>query len=175
MYTITLTSSVALVLSLMGAALCGCTITEGFLTAALVTSFAAFIGMTLGMLITAYGLPMREVEYGGKLMPLRNSKGELAFVCIAGVGNQGYYHLMHRLDDGSMTPKWVPANEPVHLVEDPELKELGFWSKTRLEADNTSELYYWAFGSSDYDRTLRHEFRVPPGTVIHRYQLMEQR
>lgn len=165
MYTITLIPAVTLVLSLIGTALCGLPIGVAIILSAMNALFAVTISMLIGTFVAAYCVPMRLVEYGGKLVPLRDSNGVLSFVCVS-FGPLGSYHLMQLFDDGRMAPIWVPASETVHLVEDPDLKEFGHWSKTCLEPDTTAESYNWAVGTEG--RTMRHEFRVPIGTIVHR-------
>ena len=81
------------------------------------------------------------------------------------------WNFLQRMDDGSMVPGSVPADGLVHLIEDPELKNTGFWSTTIREADQSSPLYPWAIGTGDRTRTVRQEFRVPVGTVVQQFNI----
>ena len=73
--------------------------------------------------------------------------------------------------EGALKATFNSTDGLVHLIEDPELKNTGFWSTTIREADQSSPLYPWAIGTGDRTRTVRQEFRVPVGTVVQQFNI----
>ena len=119
-------------------------------------------------------LPMKDVVYGPRsLMAMRGSDGVSGiFVWGSGSIESGAnYNFQLRMEDGSMVPGSVPADGLVHLFEDQELKNTGFWSTTIREADKDSPLYPWALATRDRRQTVRQEFRVPVGTVVQQFNI----
>lgn len=136
-------------------------------------SFGAVVGLLTAIIICTL-VPTRDVVYGpGKLVAMQSSEGVTGtFVWGFGnIGNRTSYNFMQRMEDGSMVPASVPADGLVHLIEDPELKNVGFWSTTMREADPTSRLYDWAIGASNRTTIVRQEFRVPVGTVVQQFSI----
>lgn len=70
-----------------------------------------------------------------------------------------------------MAPGSVYANEVVRLIEDPELKNVGFWQTTTRKPDPSHWLYNWTIFHSDKNRVVRQEFRVPVGSVIQQFNI----
>ncbi len=138
----------------------------GSLCGAIAGAVIAFIiGMTM---------PMRVVvSHPETLVAMRSSDG-VAGTFLWGSGtikNQVNYNFMLRMKDGSMAPHTVPADKAVRLIEDPELKNVGYWRTTTREPDTSSELYKWSIFSSDRTRIIRQEFRVPVGTVVQQFNI----
>ncbi|MFA7339571.1 MAG: hypothetical protein WC028_22510 [Candidatus Obscuribacterales bacterium] len=134
------------------------------------------IGSVLGfmaaiILISEFVTMKNVVSKPIKLVAMRSSDG-ISGTFIWGSGamnNRTNYNYMQLMEDGSMVPGWLPANHLVHLIEDAELKNTGTLSTTKREADKTSLLYRWAIGTSDRNETVRHDFRVPVGTVVQQF------
>jgi hypothetical protein len=138
------------------------------------TTIGAVVGLVAAITVICHMVPMKDVVYGpAKLVAMRSSDGiSGTFVWGSGsIGNRTTYNFLQRMEDGSMVPGSVPADGLVHLFEDPELKNTGFWSTTMREADKTSSLYPWALATRDRTRILRQEFRVPVGTVVQQFNI----
>lgn len=134
----------------------------------------AVVGLFVGLIVFSSLVPMKDVVYGpGTLVAMRSSDGVSGtFVWGSGsIGSSVTYNFLQKMDDGSMSPRSVPANDLVALIEDPELKNTGFWRTTINEVDKTSALYKWSIGASDRNRTVRQEFRVPVGTVVQQFSI----
>jgi len=154
---------------------CGKRERSKYIFAAIIGPFCgAIVGLVAALTVVCYMVPMKDVVYGqAKLVAMRSSDGiSGTFVWGSGsIGNRTTYNFLQRMEDGSMVPGSVPADGLVHLFEDPELTNSGFWSTTIREADKTSPLYPWAIGTSDRTRTVRQEFRVPVGTVVQQFNI----
>jgi hypothetical protein len=138
------------------------------------TFIGAIVGIFAGLTVICYMVPMKDVVYGpAKLVAMRSSDGiSGTFVWGSGsIGNRTTYNFLQRMEDGSMVPGSVPADGLVHLFEDQELKNTGFWSTTIREADKDSPLYPWALATRDRRQTVRQEFRVPVGTVVQQFNI----
>ncbi len=138
------------------------------------TVVGGVVGLVVALIVGGAFLPLRDVVYGpATLVSMRSSDGiSGSFIWGTGsVNSQLTYHFLQRMEDGSMVPRSVPANEVVHLIEDPEMKNTGFWRTTMSEPDTTHWLYKWSAGSRDRIRTIRQEFRVPVGTVVQQFNV----
>lgn len=174
MNSIMLGAAIGLVIGLIIASLGKRESGKYLLNTILGTIIGAVVGVFAALTVICYMLPMKDVVYGpAKLVAMRSSDGiSGTFVWGSGsIGNRTTYNFLQRMEDGSMVPGSVPANGLVHLIEDPELKNTGFWSTTIREADKTSTLYSWALGTSDRTQTVRQEFRVPVGTVVQQFNI----
>jgi hypothetical protein len=133
----------------------------------------ALVGLGAAISLFSYLVPRRNVvNKPVKLVAVRSSDGiSETFIWASGeLSNRTTYNFLQLMEDGSMVPGCVPANHLVHLIEDPELKDTGFWSTTINEADKTSPLYAWAIDTCDWTEPVRQEFRVPIGTVTNAKQ-----
>ncbi len=138
------------------------------------TAIGGFVGFVVALAVIGEMVPMREVVYGpGTLVAMRSSDGiSGTFVWGSGsVNNSISYHFLQKLNDGSMKPGSVYADDIVRLIEDPELKNIGYWRTTKIEADPTSSLYNWGLGTGLRTRVIRQEFRVPVGTVVQQFSI----
>lgn len=132
------------------------------------------IGLVAALFIGGVLLPMRDVVYGpAPLVSMRSSDGiNGSFIWGTGsVNSQLTYHFLQRKEDGSMSPRSVPATEEVHLIEDAELSNTGFWTTTMSEPDKTHWLYKWSAATRDRIKVVRQEFRVPSGTVVQQFNV----
>lgn len=59
----------------------------------------------------------------------------------------------------------------MRLIEDPELKDVGYWRTTIRECDPNSSLYNWGIFLKERERYVRQEFRVPVGTVVQQFKV----
>jgi hypothetical protein len=133
----------------------------------------AFVGFICAIVIGAF-VPMKDTVYGpGTLVSMRSSDG-LSGTFIWGSGSVNStvtYNFMQRMDDGSLSPRSVYANDLVRLIEDPELKDVGYWRTTIRECDPNSALYNWGIFLKERERYVRQEFRVPVGTVVQQFKV----
>lgn len=134
-------------------------------------------GTIAGMLLSAFALgaiPMKEVtDEPVTLVSMRNSDG-LSGSFILGTGSiysSGSYMFMIRTEDGSLAPSSVAASDVVRFVEDPELKNVGYWRTTRRVVDKSHWLYNWTIFASDKNRIIRQEFRIPVGSIVQQFNL----
>ncbi len=134
----------------------------------------AVVGLFIAGAIICYQVPTKDVVYGpGKLVAMRSSDGVSGtFLWGSGSINQRTsYNFLQAMEDGSMVPGSIYADSLVHLIEDPELKNVGYWRTTIREVDPTAPLYAWAIGTGDRKETIRQEFRVPVGTVVQQFNV----
>lgn len=132
------------------------------------------MGLIAGLVIGGCFVPKHDVVYGpGTLVAMRSSDGVTGtFIWGSGsISSQTTYNFLQKMDDGSMVPGSVPADRLVHLIEDPDLKNVGYWRTTKREADPASPFYQWSIGAHDGDRVIRQEFRVPVGTVVQQFSI----
>ncbi len=87
------------------------------------------------------------------------------------IHSQSSYSFLQLQDDGSVVPLSVPVNSLVHLTEDPQLQNVGYWSTTIEEVDSTHWLSKWVCGASERRRIVRQDFRVPSGTILHQFAI----
>jgi hypothetical protein len=81
-------------------------------------------------------------------------------------GSSSYnFYVLH--PDGTYSPGEVWANGLVHISEDPELKDAGYWTTVTEHYDCSSWQADWALDLSYYNKTLEQRFRVPKGSVKH--------
>ncbi len=134
----------------------------------------AVAGLMVALIVVSNFVPMKDTVYGpGTLVAMRSSDGVSGtFVWGSGSINSSVtYNFLQKMDDGSMSPRSVPADSLVAIIEDPELKNTGFWRTTIREADKTSPIYKWSIGAGVNNRTIRQEFRVPVGTVVQQFSI----
>ena len=136
-----------------------------------------FLGAIVGMfaaLIAANWVPTHNVLYGpATLVAVNSSSGTSgAFVWGTGsVSSQVYYNFMQRNDDGSLTPGQIPADQYVRIIEDKDLKDVGYWQSTFNEVDPMAPMYKWTLGSSVRNHLVKQELRVPAGTVVQGFSI----
>lgn len=129
----------------------------------------SFVGMGFGEFV-----PMRDVADQPKTLVAMRSADSFSGTFLWGSGNIGSqvnYHFMLRMEDGSLVPHTVPANTLVHLIEDPELKDVGYWRTFTRKPIKTSALYKWAIVLPENKPIVRQEFRVPKGTVVQQFKV----
>ena len=174
MYTIMLCAVIGLIIAVMVAKR-GERDRIGYIFDAIIGSVSGGVaGMIIAGIVICDHVPMKNVVVGPvELVAMRSSDGASGtFVWGSGsFGNQTTYNFLQRKEDGSMVPGSVPADDRVHLIEDPELKDTGFWRTTFVTADTTSPLYNWAIFTRDRAYILRQEFRVPVGTVVQQFSI----
>lgn len=171
MYTLLLLGAVGLILGVI----VGASITEGSkigggIIGCVIGLFVGFIGAA----IAGSFVPQKDVVYGpANLVAMRSSDGVSGtFIWGSGTIRQGTsYNFMMKLDDGSMTPGSVPADNLVRIIEDESLKNTGTWSTTIREADTTWPYYKWTLFSRDRNKYVKQEFRVPVGTVVQTFKV----
>lgn len=138
------------------------------------TVIGCVVGLLLALAVIAPLTPRVETVYGpAKLVSMRSADGiSGTFIWGSGsIGNSVSYNFMTVANDGSMVPNSVSASTLVHITEDANLKNTGTWTTTMLESDRNSPLFKWGIGHRDYTRTLRHDFRVPVGTVVQQFNI----
>lgn len=107
------------------------------------------------------------------LVSMRNQDGLTgSFIFGSGSINSSMsYNFLMKQKDGSMVPGTVSSSEIVHFIEDPELKNIGYWQTTIRQSDPSHWLYNWTIFHSDRNRVVRQEFRVPVGSVIQQFNI----
>lgn len=174
MYSIYTFAALGLIVGIIGSCIGTREWGKTFFCTLIGTVIGAVVGLMLGLIVFASLVPKVDVVYGpGTLVAMRSSDGVSGtFVWGSGsFGNSVSYNFLQKMDDGSMSPRSVPADNLVALIEDPELKNIGYWRTTIREADKKSALYKWSIGANDGNRTIRQEFRVPVGTVVQQFSI----
>ncbi len=131
------------------------------------------VGLIVGLAVAGF-TPRADVVYGPSTMvSMRTTDGVVGTFVFGtgGIRGETSYNFMIKMQDGSITPRSVPANSYVAIIEDPSLTNVGYWTTTMREPDPQSFLYNWGFGHSDYQRVKRQEFRVPVGTVVQTFKV----
>jgi hypothetical protein len=155
----------------------------GLLTGSLViqSAYFAVIGLAMGAL-SGFGIGiciaghvrMRQVNLGTVTLVAMRRLDCLEGTFLLGSGSihsQSSYSFLQLQDDGSVVPRSVPVNRLVHLTEDPQLQNIGYWSTIWEEVDSTHWLSKWACGASERNRIVRQDFRVPRGTILHQFTI----
>ena len=139
--------------------------------------FGAVAGTITGALVAfvlGTWVPKHDVTYGPATLVAVSSANGTAGTFVWGTGSvnsQVFYNFMQRNTDGSLTPGQIPANHFVRIIEDKDLKDVGSWQSTFSEMDKSSFLYNWALPASDQDELVKHELRVPAGTVVQGFSI----
>ncbi len=135
--------------------------------------FGGVVGLIVGLAVSAC-TPRTSVVYGPATMVSMRTSDGVTGTFVWGTGGfrgETSYNFMIKQQDGSITPRSVPANSLVAIIEDESLKDVGYWSSTYRELDPKSALYNWGIGHSDYKDLVRQEFRVPVGTVVQTFKV----
>lgn len=139
--------------------------------------FGGIIGAVVGVVAALFlssAVAKKDFIYGpAELVAMRNADG-ISGTFIFGSGgfrNTTNYNFMMKTGDGSMVPGSVTADGYVHISEDPSLKNTGQWTTTYNECDPASPLWNWTIGKSDLKSLIRHDFRVPVGTVVQQFKV----
>lgn len=144
---------------------------------------ASLVGLVIGGLfgimlasgIGVSGAKVQKVLGPATLVSIRSSDGvNGAFIWGSGsIGSETSYNFMLKLDDGSLTPRKVPSDSLVFFIQDPELKDVGYW-RTTIELDDLTSpaCTNWSWGiCSGFQKTIRQEFRVPAGTIVEQFSV----
>lgn len=134
-----------------------------------------FIGIAIAAGIGVSGAKVQKVYGPATLVSIRSSDGvNGAFIWGSGsIGSETSYNFMLKLDDGSLTPRKVPSNSLVFFIQDPELKDIGYW-RTTVEVDDLTspKCTKWSWGiCSPTETYIRQEFRVPAGTIVEQFSV----
>lgn len=135
--------------------------------------FGTIVGFFVALFLTA-AVERTEVVYGpAELVAMRNADGVSGTFIFGsgGLHNTTNYNFMMRTSDGSMVPGSVTADGYVHISEDPALNNIGQWTTTYSECDPKSPLWNWTIGKSYMSVLVRHDFRVPVGTVVQQFKV----
>jgi len=133
----------------------------------------ALVGLVVAAILTAQ-LPRRDVIYGpANLVAMRSTDGlSGTFVWGAGsIGGSVRYNFMMVSDDGSMVPGSVSADSLAHITEDKAMVGRGTWTTIKSEPDYSVPLSKWALKGNEYAKIVRHDFRVPVGTVVQQFNV----
>ena len=150
-----------------------CATSEFFDATTICTMIGAFVGTALAMAVGVVLPTPVVVNEAVKLLAMRSSDGlSGTFVWGSGsIGNKTSYNFLQAMDDGSMVPGSVEADGLVHLIEDPQLQNVGFWRTTIRQVDPNAALKSWAIGTDSMKKIVRQEFRVPVGTVLQQFNV----
>jgi len=132
----------------------------------------AFVGFLFAATIMRSYVPRVEVVSSADvLVAMRNGQGlSGTFIWGSGqLGSQVTYNFYRRNEDGSLTPGQVGADSLVRIIEDKNLKDVGYWRTTFSQFVLSSPQASWAIdlvGRPDSSIIVKQEFRVPAGTVV---------
>jgi hypothetical protein len=132
------------------------------------------VGFLVAFVVVPSFLPYHTIALAPvRLAAMRSSDGlNGTFVLGSGsISSQTTYHFYIRNQDGSVTPETLSASKLVRLVEDASLKGEGFWTTIQQEKDFSSPLAKWAINQNDWTSIVGHEFRVPVGTVVTKFNV----
>lgn len=141
------------------------------------TVMGGFIGLVVGFLTAMLCSPLvPKILVSNEpitLVSMRNQDGlSGSFIFGSGSINSNLsYNFLMKEKDQSMVPGSVLASEIVHFIEDPELKNIGYWQTTFRVSDPSHWFYKWTVFHSDNKRIARQEFRVPVGSVIQQFNI----
>jgi hypothetical protein len=137
----------------------------------------ALCGIIIGIVlagIISFFTPLHKVTSAPiKLVAMRSADG-MSGTFIWGSGTMGSahtYNFMMLEADGTFVPGSIAADGLVHIAEDRSLLGEGTWTTTAVKVDETSAIYRWSLLSTDKSFTVRHDFRVPPGTVLQQFSM----
>lgn len=118
-------------------------------------------------------LPMLQIKRPSlELVSMRNDESRAVFIVGREVSQlDRTYSFMMKQADGSMVPGSLPISELVHISEDAALTNSGTWTTIYQAADPASPLYYWAAFKGSQTRIIRHDFRVPVGTLVRDFRI----
>ncbi|QQR56059.1 MAG: hypothetical protein IPG59_13710 [Candidatus Melainabacteria bacterium] len=130
-------------------------------------------GLVIAMLVSSAVPKTLTSNEPVTLVSMRNQDGLTgSFIFGSGSINSSMsYNFLMKQKDGSMVPGTVLSSEVVHFIEDPELKNIGYWQTTIRRSDPSHWLYKWTIFHSDHNRIARQEFRVPVGSVIQQFNI----
>ena len=173
MYTIVLSAAVAALIFIIVAIKSKTDFWGLFFFTFVIGLLGGAIGIIIALVVGLF-VPTHIVTYGpATLVSVRTSDGiSGAFVWGTGsIQNASTYNFMMLNADGTISPGSVPANGLVHIGEDANLHNVGYWSQVRREADQSSKLCPWALGQQDATVILSEDFRVPAGTVRQNFNM----
>lgn len=136
-------------------------------------AIGAVVGMFVAMVLSTAVPRTHTTNEPVTLVSMRNQDGLTgSFIFGSGSINSSMsYHFLIKQKDGSLVPNSVLSTELVHFIEDPELKNVGYWQTTLRQTDPSHWLYNWTIFHSDRTRVVRQEFRVPVGSVIQQFNI----
>ena len=129
--------------------------------------FGAFFGLTIALFAGNFA-PRHEVVDGPtELVAMHSSEGlSGTFVWGSGAVNSvTTYNFLYKNEDGSLTPGQVRADFLVHIIEDADLKGVGYWSEISNDYDHSWYGYNWVFHLNPA-YVVEEQFRVPAGSVV---------
>jgi hypothetical protein len=92
---------------------------------------------------------------------------------VYGTGSFGslmIYRVYVKNDNGSVSPYQISANSNVEIVQQADLKDVGYWKRTVRKFDySTTPLAHWVIQSPDEETLLKTELVVPAGTFVHNF------
>jgi hypothetical protein len=133
---------------------------------AIFSLFGGIIGAVIGFIVSiglAYFAPRIEVKTEPlDLVSVKTSYGPMY---VSSSGGQ-YYNVMVRDSDGSMYPMRIEASTNVHIREDLDLSDRGYYQATirKLDTSGIFGLLFLEQGRSGL--IVREDIRVPAGTVL---------
>jgi len=144
-------------------------ISEYVFNTVLYAMFGAIAGIVLVMILGEIA-PVREVTSKPiELVSMRSVDGSVGTFVLGsgGVDTETSLHFYYRDTDGTMVPGSVPADDTVHITEDQNLKNVGYWDTVNLEYNVSPAFAKWLPRRPLSATPVRQEFRVPVGSVVH--------
>lgn len=148
---------------------------KDFMALGIGAGIGCIVGLLAAVTVMTSFVPRHPVVLGpATLVAMRSSDGiSGTFLFGSGsIGSEASYNFLYQNADGSLTPNHITADSLVRIIEDNDLKDVGYWSTTVKRPDLSSPWASWALlDSDDYVRTVKQEFRVPVGAVVHSFSV----
>jgi hypothetical protein len=133
-----------------------------------------FVGAFIGVIIAAIAMPgfvpNREVVHPtialASMQGTEGTRGTFVLGTGASESRMNYFFLIQN-GDGSFTPAQIAADSHVRIIEDANLRSVGYWTSTFSVPDLSSPQASWAIGLGAFERLVKEELRVPVGSVHH--------
>jgi len=120
-------------------------------------------------------IPRQEIVTRSEtLATTRSANGENGTV-LWGAGSHNEtitFSFFLRNADGSLTPRHLRTRELIVVIEDESLKNEGTWTTHAIAYNRSSPLAAWVIFEKHEAVVVRHEFRVPTGTVAREFSFM---
>jgi hypothetical protein len=152
---------------------------KSWLLICLVGVVGAAMGSALGLLTAIYigtfnSTVQEQTSAPVPLVAIGNGGGTTgAFLLDSGTVQSGHtYTFYFRNGDGSLSSEEVVANHPVHIIEDKNLSDTGYWTTTSSKTVLNSDPWLQDWAAVDHDEHIvRQDFHVPVGTVVQHFKL----
>ncbi|MDR3612954.1 MAG: hypothetical protein P4L53_05255 [Candidatus Obscuribacterales bacterium] len=143
-----------------------------FMGIVVVSGFICFCIGSLSAGILRHYVPRQLVTNTYTLAAMHTtSTPQGSFVWGSGsLGGVMKYDVYVKNDNGSVSPYRISANDNVEIIENADLKDVGYWKRTVRKFDySTTPLAHWVIQSPEEETLIKTELVVPVGTVLHNF------